>query len=92
MIIFVSFLTGLYLMSGIVLDCLDLANERSTKYCSLCGYVKRDFRGFRLSHFLRIEWSTDGPRIQGLLLIALHGAIDHLNRVDIEVRFLIAET
>ena len=75
-----------------MLDCLDLAKERSTKYCLLCGYVKQDFKGFRFGHFLRTEWPTDEPRIQGLLLIALHGAIDHMGRVNIEVRFLIAET
>ena len=92
MILLVSFLTCLYLMSGLALDCQDLANDRSTKYCSQCEYVKRDFMGFRFGHFLRIEWSTDGPRKQGLLLIALQGAIDHLTRVDIEVRSLIAET
>ena len=92
MIILVSFLTCVYLMSGIVLDCLDLANERSTKYCTQCGYVNRDFLGFIFGHSLRIEWSTDGPRKQGLLLIAFHGSIDHFSRVDIEVRFLIAWT
>ena len=87
MIILVSFLTCLYLMSGIVLDCLDLANERSTKYCTQCGYVKRDFLGFRFGHFLRIEWSTDGPRKQGLVLTALHGAIDHLSGFTLRLDF-----
>ena len=75
-----------------MLDCLDLVKERSIKYCSLCGYDKRVFRGFRFGHFLGKERSADGPRIHGLLLIALRGAIDHFSRVEIEVRFLIVET